>query len=300
MRLVSAFVSVLAVAAFTAVGTSTAAITTATPTAAAAACPGTFQVLHDDRIGALALPAGPYVITTGKDVTCAQAVTQFRNFLNDFDGKLPDHWVVDAKTSSFTQTTSGRSFSVKPATTPPTPPPPNGKTCPGHFTLRHDDKILTMSLPAGNYVVQLTDKNAALTCDQADVQFSVFLTKNYLTPLPAPWTMNAAARSFSRPTGGGFRVVRSGGGTGGGGNDGSQCPGTFQVLHNDSIGALKVPAGRYTITIVNALTCPSATNWFKTFLAAPGNRLPSGWKLNVQTATFTLRARSFRIEPYVR
>ena len=27
------------------------------------ACPGTFQVLHDDHIGNLSLKAGPYVIT---------------------------------------------------------------------------------------------------------------------------------------------------------------------------------------------------------------------------------------------
>ncbi len=38
------------------------------------------------------------------------------------------------------------------------------------------------------------------------------------------------------------------------------CPGTFQVLHNDSIGALRLSAGAYRITVANParLSCAMA------------------------------------------
>jgi hypothetical protein len=59
---------------------------------------------------------------------------------------------------------------------------------------------------------------------------------------------------------------------------GMKCPGTFQVLHNDKINNLSIPAGAYTIR-VKRMTCQSASDNFKNFLSAPGNKLPKGWKL---------------------
>lgn len=271
------------------------AATDTTPTAQTAACPGTFQVLHDDRIGTLKLPAGPYTITpTG--LTCGQASSLFTRFLQDWDGILPGGWKV--KGSGFQRGTSTVGFTVKPSVTPPTPPPPNGQTCPGHFTLRANDRIGALSLSAGNYVVQLTKKGGSLNCDQADREFALFLTKYYSTPLPSPWTLNAKTATFSRGKGIGFKVVKDGGGTGGGGSTtGILCPGTFQVLHDDRIGALKVPAGKYLIYVIGKLTCPEVTNDFKLDLQM--GRIPSkNWTLDVQTATFLfLKTRGFRVEP---
>jgi hypothetical protein len=268
---------------------------TAAPTAiAASTCPGTFSVLHDDRIGSLKLPAGPYTITTAGGITCSQASSLFTRFLQDWDGILPDGWKV--KGSGFVQ--GSRGFTVKPAKTPPTPPPPRGQTCPGQFTLRNNDKIGALSLPKGNWVIQLTKKGGSLTCDQADREFALFLVKNYKTPLPKPWTLDAATATFSMGNGVGFRVVKGSGGTGGGGSTtGVKCDATFRVLHNDRIGALSVKAGSYWIYTIGALTCQQATADFKLDLQL--GRVPnSNWKLDAQTATFLfLKTKGFRVEP---
>lgn len=271
-----------------------AAASAAPPATAAATCPGTFQVLHNDRIGTLKLSAGPYTITTSGGITCSQASSLFTRFLQDWDGILPGGWKV--KGSGFVR--GSTSFTVKPAKTPPTPPPPNGQTCPGQFTLRNNDKIGALSLPKGNYVIQLLKKGGTLSCDAADVQFSVFLTKNYKTPLPAPWKLDAATATFSKGGGIGFKVAKGSGGTGGGGSTtGIKCPATFRVVHNDKIGALSVKAGSYWIYAIGALTCQEVTNDFKQALTL--GRVPnSNWKLDVQTATFLfLKTKGYRIEP---
>jgi hypothetical protein len=264
---------------------------------AAATCPGTFQVLHNDRIGTLKLPAGPYVITTSGGLSCNQASTLFTRFLQDWDGVLPGGWKV--KGSGFQHGNTSVGFTVKKASTPPNPPPPNGQTCPGHFTLRANDKIGAMSLQKGNWVIQLTKKNGSLDCNEADKQFALFLTKYYKAPLPKPWTMNAADRTFYYGTNGtGFHLIYDGSDTGGGGNTtGTACGGTFRVLHNDTIGKLKVKAGPYVIYTIGSLTCQEASNDFKQALQL--GRLPNAnWTLDVQTATFMwLKKKGYRVEP---
>src|SRR5919199_2571928 len=66
-------------------------------------CPGTFQVLHDDHIGKLSLPEGPYVIDVldSSRLSCDEASDLFRQFLEDFDGKLARPWVLDVSTRTF-------------------------------------------------------------------------------------------------------------------------------------------------------------------------------------------------------
>ena len=46
------------------------------------------------------------------------------------------------------------------------------------------------------------------------------------------------------------------------------CPGTFQVLHNDTIGTLSLKAGAYTITVQNpsVLSCATASSLLTRFL----------------------------------
>jgi hypothetical protein len=265
-----------------------------TPAPATASCPGTFQVLDNDRIGTLKLPAGPYTITTSGTVTCGRAATLFNRFLQDWGGVLPSGWKV--KGSGFAQGSNG--FSVKRSSTPPTPAPPNGQTCAGSFTLTSPDRILNMPLPAGNYSVQLLKQGGSLTCAAATRQFSTFLDATYTTSLPSPWALDASNATFSRGGGIGFRVVNMGGGTGGGGKtQGSQCPGTFQVLHDDQINSLKVPAGNYSVYAIGNLSCRQVMNDFR--LDLRNNAIPAkNWTLNTQTATFLfLKTKGFRVEP---
>ncbi len=265
--------------------------------ASAASCPGTFQVLNSDRIGSLKLPAGPYVITPSGGVGCRQAATLFNRFLEDWDGILPERWKVSG--SGFRQSGSQAAFTVKAAKSPPVPPPsPGGQICPGAFTLTATGRILKLTLPPGNYALQLLNNSPSLSCAAAARQFSAFLSGGSGAALPSPWTLNAATSTFSKGGGVGFRVIEAGGETGGGGRTkGVTCPGTFQVLHNDQINSLKLRAGRYYLYALGDIGCVEVTNRFRSFLSA--NRIPPrNWTLNTQTATFLYQGnRGFRVEP---
>jgi hypothetical protein len=72
---------------------------------------------------------------------------------------------------------------------------------------------------------------------------------------------------------------------------GLTCPGTFRVLHNDQIGAMKLPAGSYTITLAShntpGLDCASASHDFTYFLNNDwAGNLPRPWKMNVAAKSF--------------
>lgn len=68
-----------------------------------------------------------------------------------------------------------------------------------------------------------------------------------------------------------------------------ECPGTFEVLHNDSIGKLKIPHGNYTIS-VKRISCGSAEDNFKKFLQDPDNNLPNDWRVLVKRKKFVNRS----------
>jgi hypothetical protein len=78
-------------------------------------CPGTFRVLHNDRIGRLRLPAGQYRITVRRPnrLGCSRASNLFRRFLQDVDGRLPGNWRLKPRTATFLRGTSGVGFRVK-------------------------------------------------------------------------------------------------------------------------------------------------------------------------------------------
>jgi hypothetical protein len=266
-------------------------------TASAASCPGTFQVLNSDRIGSLKLPAGPYAITTAGGVGCAQAATLFNRFLQDWDGILPNRWVVSG--SGFRQQGSRAAFTVRAARSAPIPPTPGfGPICPGAFTLTAPDRINALSLRAGNYAVQLLSSSTALSCTTANRQLSNFLAAEPEEPLPSPWTLNASTATFTRSAGVGFRIIVAGSSTSGGGRTvGVTCPGFFQVVHNDRINSLRVRAGRYYLYALGDIGCVEVVNRFRSFLAANGIP-PRNWTLNTQTATFLYQGnRGFRVEP---
>ena len=78
-------------------------------------CPGTFMVLHNDRIGRLRLPRGEYTITLlqlGK-LTCRQASQNLTRFLNIPSGNLPDPWVLYPQSASFRRGARGPGFRIK-------------------------------------------------------------------------------------------------------------------------------------------------------------------------------------------
>src|SRR5215213_1974919 len=84
-------------------------------------CPGTFHVLHNDRIGPLQIPAGHYsiILIDQRRLSCAEASDLFRQFLEDYNGRLPRPWRLDPETGTFRRGPRSRTgFSIGAANTP--------------------------------------------------------------------------------------------------------------------------------------------------------------------------------------
>jgi hypothetical protein len=247
---------------------------------AATRCPATFQVLHNDRIGAMSLPAGAYYVSVS-NVSCATASQLFSDFLQDYDGDLPFPWRGNASAKSFTNGSS--SFSVKLAGKTP-PNPPSGQTCPGTFSVLHNDRIGRVSFPQGQYAMKLI---RGLTCSAAATQFAQFLDAP--SGVQAPWSMTGSSSNatFQDNMGGfGFSVAKTSGGTSGGGRSAVTC-GTFRVMHDDNVGSLYLPKGPYDIVLPagSSMSCAQASRQFTAFLNA--GALPRPWVLNAGAGTFS-------------
>jgi len=80
-------------------------------------CPGTFQVRHNDHIGQLKLPKGPYTITVihKKRITCQKATNLFAKFLQRPDGDLPNGWNLKPQSGTFLKKDNSKGFRVKQA-----------------------------------------------------------------------------------------------------------------------------------------------------------------------------------------
>jgi hypothetical protein len=267
-----------------------------------AACPSTFDVLHDDHVGALALAAGPYRITTTGGLACADASDLFRQFLEDFDGKLPRGWHVDAATRTFSR--GGVSFTVTRASSPSGGGGgghyPNGSLCPGTFKVLQKDHIGTFTIPKGVYDITLLSVGR-LTCGQASSYMSSFVF-DYDGILPSPWFIDPETGSFMRGSRNvGFRLkLASRPPTPSGGSTKKRCPGTFRVLHNDHIGRLSLRKGPYWVTRLGGLPCKRASSLLASFLDDPNGVLARPWVVNVKTGTFLQgrgSKRGFRIKP---
>lgn len=78
-------------------------------------CPGTFMVLHNDRIGKLRLPRGEYTITLLQlgELTCQQASQNLTRFLNIPSGNLPEPWVLYVQNGAFRRGAQGPGFRIK-------------------------------------------------------------------------------------------------------------------------------------------------------------------------------------------
>jgi hypothetical protein len=181
--------------------------------AAGVQCPS-FQVLHNDHIGKLSLPAGSYQIIIGnqRKLSCASAADLFRQFLQDYDGVLPDGWRVQARKSRFVQPSSGDAFKVRrikggggkgggggggahPAT---------GRACAAPFTVLHNDRIGNLKLKAGKYRITLLAVGR-LSCQRASKLFTRFL-QDYDGILPGQWRLDPKTATFSKSAHVGFRV----------------------------------------------------------------------------------------------
>jgi hypothetical protein len=301
------------------------AATVAAPTAAAApsqaptraVCPGSFQVLHDDRVAGLRLAAGAYRVTVADPsrLGCPRATSDLSEFLQDFDGKLRRPWTVDAPTSTFQRGVDplaafdlariGPPGNVPGGHNGPGPNPTAG-SCPGFFTIRHDDHIGVLPLARARY--RLTPVNPKLlSCSTAARRLAGFL-KDFDGRLPRPWLLAAATGTFTRGAGSGvgFRVKpavgtapqpRRGGGYPAKGQPG-ECPGSFRVRHRDEIGRLVLPAGAYLTFVVrgSGVSCAELARALRGFLARSAT--PPGYRVNLASGTFSRAGRAlFRIKP---
>jgi len=273
------------------------------------ACPATFSVLHDDAIGSFSVPAGPYQLTVldPTKLSCAQAADAFRQFLEDWDGVLPSPWKLDAASATFTGK-PGVGFKIARVATPSGggggQHPATGLLCPGVFQVLHTDHIGAFTVPKGSYTITLLS-SGTLSCKSASSRFAAFLS-DLDGRLPAPWILDGTTGTFLRGSARiGFRVEPAVGPTpspSGGGTvypAGRRCPGTFRVVHNDRIGALRLPAGRYVVTLgtTRRPSCAQAATNLARFLRDPSGRLAAPWKLQTATATFSRPGQSFSIKP---
>jgi len=275
-------------------------LATASPARAAeATCPATFHVLHDDHVGPLQLPEGHYEITVLDDekLTCEKASDLFRRFLEYFDGDLPGRWRVIAARSEFRWARSELGFRVERVDGPNGGGggrhPATGTVCPFLFSVLHNDRIGKLSLPKGQYRITLLSVDRP-SCQRASKLFANFL-QDWDGKLPSPWKLHVKTATFSKNPHFGFRVKRVGGGGGGGGGGhvhpakGAQrCPGTFRVLHDDRIGKLRLPQGRYRITVLKPkrLSCSKASRLLTQFLEDVDGNLPGHWRVKAKTGTF--------------
>jgi hypothetical protein len=287
MTLRSAFVLALLAAALFAAPASA-----QTPTA----CPATFAVLHDDRIGTLQLPAGNYTLTVN-GISCADAADRFRQFLQDFDGRLPSPWQLDVATATFTG--GSQAFSVAAAATPSGGGggnhPATGTLCPGTFSVLHNDRIGPLRLPAGQYTITLLSIGR-MSCAQASAKFTRFL-QDYDGILPGRWIVDYETGTFLRSLHVGFRVKPTGLPPSGNSPVGTRCGGdAFSVDRAHRFPGLRVRPGAYRIWAIGT-SCDNAAQQLGRLMNLTQGRLPRGWTLNATTATFSRRGTpQFRIK----
>ncbi len=266
------------------------------PAQTPAACPATFAVLHDDRIGDLLLPAGDYTLTvTG--LSCTDAADHFRQFLQDFDGTLPRAWALDPATATFSG--PGAAFSVARAAQPSGGGggrhPAGGTRCPATFHVVHDDRIGALRLPAGQYAITLLAVGR-LSCARAAARFTAFL-QDFRGRLSGGWIVDAETGTFLRSANVGFRVKPAGTAATGDSPVGRRCGGdAFSIEFPHRFPGLRIPAAAYRVWALGA-SCNRAEQQLGRLLDLRQGRLPRGWALDAGTATFTRRGTpQFRIK----
>lgn len=156
--------------------------------------------------------------------------------------------------------------------------------CSATFHVLHDDRIGTLELPEGMYQLRATN----MSCLQASQLLAEFL-QDYDGVLPRRWSytvQDVGQGTFTRGRAQ-FQATRIGDvapGTpghtvdGGGTHGALACPSSFEVQHNDRVGALRLPRGDYRITLLGSrLSCARASRLFARFLQRPSGRLFGRW-----------------------
>jgi len=167
--------------------------------ASAATCPS-FRVLHDDRIGAVSLPAGSYEVTADPGLSCQAASQLLARFLQDWDGNLPKPWRAVAEGSgkaSFARPGQA-GFSVR--RTGGTGGGGNseiGRLCPGTFTVNAGTDVGPLFFAKGPYLLYLPSRSG-ITCRRASVLFTRFLGAPGGS-LPDPWQVKTQTATFFKP-----------------------------------------------------------------------------------------------------
>jgi hypothetical protein len=185
--------------------------------AAATKCPNAFRVMHDDHVGRLSLKHGNYTIKVKNQnkLSCQRAASLFTEFLQDFDGKLPDGWKVNVRRSGFVKN-ARKAFFVKRTGVggggggggAGRNPGSGEMVCPGTFQVQHNDHIGRLQLPKGPYTITVIKKNR-ITCQRASNLFAKFLQKPD-GDLPNGWRLKAPSGTFlKKGKGYGFRVKKA-------------------------------------------------------------------------------------------
>lgn len=190
-------------------GGSTASAAEAEAAAAPLRCPATFQVLHNDRIGRLKLPAGPYRIRIidNQALGCKRASKLFAKFLQDFDGNLPGRWRLQVSTATFSKRGTNQAFRVKKVGRQSgggggRHPSGRHDKCPT-FRVLHNDRIGSVRFPRGTY--QMTALGG-FTCQKSSSKFASFLQLPEGN-LPGRWRLRGRTGTFMRgQSGKGFQV----------------------------------------------------------------------------------------------
>jgi hypothetical protein len=272
-----------------------------TPAPVAAVCPALFHVLHDDTVGDLVLAAGRYRITTfGTGApTCFHASDLLRQFLEDWDGRLPRPWVPDVQLNGFTRGSGGTTGFALAMASPPDPDsggggrhPATGAACPGLFQVLHNDRIGRFTIPAGYYRITVLGIGR-LTCARASSLLGEFL-QDFDGVLQDGWALDAVHGAFFQDDthNTGFRLKPATPDEARNTDRGThpatgarRCPATFRVRNNDRIGRLRLRAGSYSIT-TSRLNCTAAASMFTQFLQHPDGVLPRPWRVDPVEAAF--------------
>jgi hypothetical protein len=272
-----------------------------TPGPVSAVCPALFHVLHDDTVGDLALVAGRYRITTfGTGApTCMQASDLLRQFLEDWDGRLPRPWVTDVQLSGFTRGSDGTTGFALALAAPNVPDsggggrhPATGADCPGLFQVLHDDRIGRFVIPAGYYRITVLGVGR-LTCARASTLLGRFL-QDFDGRLGGGWRLDPVTAAFFQGNthSTGFRIKPATPDEARNTDRGThpesgtrRCPATFRVRNDDRVGRLRLPAGSYFIT-TSRLNCTAAASMFTEFLQHPDGALPRPWRVDPVLAAF--------------
>jgi hypothetical protein len=166
----------------------------------------------------------------------------------------------------------------------------------GQFRVMHNDKINSVSFPAGPYNMV----NSGMSCSQTTKYFQQFLEAGKVAKGWQVKNLSGNRKRFTRlgtnPTVD-FQATPVSDPTPTPTPSGLTCAGTFRVLHNDQIGAMKLAAGRYTIKLAShdtpGLNCKVASNEFAYFLDNDWNGvLPRPWKMNVGAKSFYMNTPS--------